>query len=160
MHSDHGFFHVPMCAALSIKPELCRALLGRLCLMGPDEKRLSIIELIKRRTRGKSFVIILISFAATYDFLLEIKHSKRKLDQKSSPAVKRTSRCIKFQRLAVHPVCVWLKLLRSVPAVKGKWACAELQFRSISSERKAADGEQRALFLLAATEIEQREEEQ
>lgn len=53
MHSDHAFLHVPECTTVSIKPEVCCALAGWLCLMGLHAKRLSIIELIMRHTREK-----------------------------------------------------------------------------------------------------------
>lgn len=89
------------------------------------------------------------------------KTLQAKLDKTSSQAIKlKVHGALNSNEFQFCPASWWLKLLGCVSVGKGKYGVVELQFRSISGERKGADKKKKGLlvffFLPGATEIAQK----
>lgn len=106
MHSDHAFLHVPECTTVSIKPEVCCALAGWLCLMGLHAKRLSIIELIMRHTREKRAQLSSPSHPQWIDWALKLRNRTLETTGRTTglaTGLHENSRYIKFQWAPIRP---------------------------------------------------------
>ena len=156
-----------MCAAVSIKPEVCGALAGRLRLMGLHAKRPSIIELMMRRTCRKGSLITAISFAVNSRSLSRKSETLgTKLDGKKSLGCK--------AHLMLRRIFQEILVLSGLSAIRATGVCSgeegvcvcgggclgvTARTRRWMKRKKGADGRRKVCLLLGAAGTRRREEE-